>query len=81
MNSTMIWDTFVAFHKVMVANFRKLLKITPGPKVTTFFVEPYDLVLVNHSLLKYTDCSFCLNYEALYRAPKLPQRTESNHPS
>jgi len=40
--------------------------VTPAPQVATAVVEPYNHVLSSHSLLEHTDCTFCLDNEALY---------------
>ena len=40
--------------------------ISPSPKISTAVVEPYNSVLSTHSLLLNTDCTFCLDNEALY---------------
>ena len=40
--------------------------VTPAPQVATAVVEPYNHVLSTHSLLEHTDCTFCLDNEALY---------------
>ena len=40
--------------------------ITPAPQVSTAVVEPYNHVLASHSLLEHTDCTFCIDNEALY---------------
>eukprot|EP00752_Nemacystus_decipiens_P005915 g5346.t1 len=40
--------------------------ITPAPQVATAVVEPYNSVLSTHALLEHTDCTFCLDNEALY---------------
>ena len=40
--------------------------VTPAPKVSTAVVEPYNSVLSTHALLEHTDCTFCLDNEALY---------------
>eukprot|EP00606_Chrysophyceae_sp_TOSAG23-5_P000022 GSChrysophyteH2.ASY1.ANO1.446.1 assembled CDS len=40
--------------------------VTPAPQVSTAVVEPYNHVLASHSLLEHTDCTFCLDNEALY---------------
>ena len=39
--------------------------ISPSPKVSTAVVEPYNSVLSTHALLEHTDCTFCLDNEAL----------------
>lgn len=40
--------------------------ISPSPQVSTAVVEPYNSVLSTHALLEHTDCTFCLDNEALY---------------
>jgi tubulin alpha len=40
--------------------------ISPSPMVSTAVVEPYNSVLSTHALLEHTDCTFCLDNEALY---------------
>merc|ERR1712138_74383 len=40
--------------------------VTPAPQVATAVVEPYNHVLSSHALLEHTDCTFCLDNEALY---------------
>lgn len=40
--------------------------INPSPTMSSAVVEPYNAVLSTHSLLEYTDVSFCLDNEALY---------------
>jgi tubulin alpha len=40
--------------------------ISPSPQVSTAVVEPYNSVLSTHSLLEHTDCTFCMDNEALY---------------
>jgi len=40
--------------------------VSPSPQVSTAVVEPYNSVLSTHSLLEHTDCTFCLDNEALY---------------
>lgn len=39
--------------------------ISPSPQVSTAVVEPYNSVLSTHALLEHTDCTFCLDNEAL----------------
>lgn len=39
--------------------------VSPSPKVSTAVVEPYNSVLSTHALLEHTDCTFCLDNEAL----------------
>lgn len=40
--------------------------VSPSPQVSTAVVEPYNSVLSTHALLEHTDCTFCLDNEALY---------------
>lgn len=40
--------------------------VSPSPRVSTAVVEPYNSVLSTHALLEHTDCTFCLDNEALY---------------
>mmetsp|Transcript_20917 Transcript_20917/g.31525 ORF Transcript_20917/g.31525 Transcript_20917/m.31525 type:complete len:452 (-) Transcript_20917:122-1477(-) len=40
--------------------------VSPSPMVSTAVVEPYNSVLSTHALLEHTDCTFCLDNEALY---------------
>merc|ERR1711871_1409555 len=40
--------------------------ISPAPQVANAVVEPYNSVLSTHALLEHTDCTFCLDNEALY---------------
>mmetsp|Transcript_4149 Transcript_4149/g.5644 ORF Transcript_4149/g.5644 Transcript_4149/m.5644 type:complete len:454 (+) Transcript_4149:107-1468(+) len=40
--------------------------VSPSPQVSTAVVEPYNYVLSTHALLEHTDCTFCLDNEALY---------------
>eukprot|EP00533_Pseudo-nitzschia_delicatissima_P004004 CAMPEP_0116097972 /NCGR_PEP_ID=MMETSP0327-20121206/10981_1 /TAXON_ID=44447 /ORGANISM="Pseudo-nitzschia delicatissima, Strain B596" /LENGTH=451 /DNA_ID=CAMNT_0003589741 /DNA_START=73 /DNA_END=1428 /DNA_ORIENTATION=- len=40
--------------------------ISPSPQISTAVVEPYNSVLSTHALLQNTDCTFCLDNEALY---------------
>jgi len=40
--------------------------ISPSPQVSTAVVEPYNSVLSTHALLEHTECTFCLDNEALY---------------
>ena len=39
--------------------------VSPSPQVSTAVVEPYNSVLSTHALLEHTDCTFCLDNEAL----------------
>ena len=39
--------------------------VSPLPQVSTAVVEPYNSVLSTHALLEHTDCTFCLDNEAL----------------
>jgi len=40
--------------------------VTPSQNLSTSVVEPYNSVLSTHALLEHTDCTFCLDNEALY---------------
>ena len=40
--------------------------ISPSPQISTAVVEPYNSVLSTHALLEHTECTFCLDNEALY---------------
>ncbi|XP_037559078.2 tubulin alpha-1A chain [Dermacentor silvarum] len=40
--------------------------IYPAPKVATAVVEPYNSVLMTHTTLEHTDCSFMVDNEAIY---------------
>merc|ERR1711968_3054 len=40
--------------------------ISPAPQVANAVVEPYNSVLSTHALLEHTDCTFCLDNEAVY---------------
>ena len=40
--------------------------VSPSPQVSVAVVEPYNSELSTHALLEHTDCTFCLDIEALY---------------
>ncbi len=40
--------------------------VSPSPQISTAVVEPYNSVLSTHALLQHTDCTACLDNEALY---------------
>eukprot|EP00559_Dactyliosolen_fragilissimus_P009308 CAMPEP_0184855548 /NCGR_PEP_ID=MMETSP0580-20130426/761_1 /TAXON_ID=1118495 /ORGANISM="Dactyliosolen fragilissimus" /LENGTH=451 /DNA_ID=CAMNT_0027350089 /DNA_START=114 /DNA_END=1469 /DNA_ORIENTATION=+ len=40
--------------------------VSPSPNLSTAVVEPYNSILSTHALLEHTDCTFCLDNEALY---------------
>ncbi|CAK4820269.1 unnamed protein product [Aphanomyces euteiches] len=40
--------------------------IYPSPQISTAMLEPYNAVLVTHSLLEHTDVAFLLDNEAIY---------------
>uniref|UniRef100_A0A915KSC6 Tubulin alpha chain n=1 Tax=Romanomermis culicivorax TaxID=13658 RepID=A0A915KSC6_ROMCU len=40
--------------------------VYPAPRVSTAVVEPYNSILMTHSTLEYSDCSFIVDNEAIY---------------
>ena len=40
--------------------------VVPSPKVSDTVVEPYNATLSVHQLVENTDCTFCIDNEALY---------------
>ncbi len=50
----------------VLALYNILTTVSPSPQVSTAVVEPYNSVLSTHALLEHTDCTFCLDNEALY---------------
>lgn len=42
------------------------LAIYPAPQVSTAVVEPYNSILMTHTTLEHSDCSFMLDNEAIY---------------
>jgi len=42
------------------------IAIYPAPQICTAVVEPYNALLVTHSTLEHSDCSFIMDNEALY---------------
>ncbi|XP_049829420.1 tubulin alpha-1 chain-like isoform X2 [Schistocerca gregaria] len=51
-------------------SFRKKTKLEfvvyPAPQVSTAVVEPYNSILMTHSNMEYSDCSFMVDNEAIY---------------
>ena len=54
----------------LTTEFNKKTKVsfstTPASLIATSVVEPYNHVLCMHTLIEHTDCTFCLDNEALY---------------
>ena len=40
--------------------------VYPSPQVATAIVEPYNAILVTHTTLQHSDCSFLIDNEAVY---------------
>ncbi|KAK5971587.1 Tubulin alpha chain, partial [Trichostrongylus colubriformis] len=40
--------------------------IYPAPQISTAMVEPYNSILMTHTTLEHSDCSFMADNEAIY---------------
>ena len=40
--------------------------VYPAPQIATAVVEPYNAMLMTHTTMEHTDCSFLVDNEAIY---------------